>query len=153
MNATDAADATVHDYPGGSESLAPRLGMSAAVLRNKVNPNNDRNHLTLAEAGRLMMVTGDHRILQAMAAEHGYAMHKVDGAEPGESIMSNILSLGMREGEFAKTLRDALADQIISDREMKEITDAYFATQATQIALIHRLRAAKETSEQGRRVA
>ena len=71
MNVTDAADATVHDYPGGSESLAPRMGMSAAVLRNKVNPGNDRNHLSLSEADRLMRVTGDHRILQALADQHG----------------------------------------------------------------------------------
>ncbi|WP_341772648.1 phage regulatory CII family protein, partial [Burkholderia pseudomallei] len=48
MNIIDAAYAVVHDYPGGSESLAPRLGMSAAVLRNKVNPNNATHHLGLA---------------------------------------------------------------------------------------------------------
>lgn len=43
MNVTDAAYVTVHQYPGGSEALTPRLGMSAAVLRGKVNPNGDSN--------------------------------------------------------------------------------------------------------------
>ena len=36
MNTIDASWHTVHEYPGGSEALAPRLGMSAAVLRTKV---------------------------------------------------------------------------------------------------------------------
>lgn len=53
MNVTDAAYDTVHQYPGGSEALAPRLGMSAAVLRGKVNPNTDRNLLSLQEADAL----------------------------------------------------------------------------------------------------
>lgn len=68
MNIIDAAHKTVHAYPGGSESLAPRIAMSAAVLRNKVNPNNSTHHLTLVEASEVMGVTGDYRILHALAA-------------------------------------------------------------------------------------
>jgi hypothetical protein len=59
MNSIDAAYSTVHDYPGGSESLGPRVGISPAVLRNKVNPNNDTHHLTFAEARRIADMTGD----------------------------------------------------------------------------------------------
>ncbi|MFH7611555.1 hypothetical protein RA272_29150, partial [Pseudomonas syringae pv. tagetis] len=69
MNVTDAAYDTVHQYPGGSEALAPRLGMSAAVLRGKVNPNTDRNLLSLQEADALMARTGDFRILHALCAQ------------------------------------------------------------------------------------
>jgi len=65
MNTIDAAYHTVHDYPGGAEALAPRMGMSAAVLRNKVNPNNTTHHLTYAEAQRIVALTGDVRMLQA----------------------------------------------------------------------------------------
>ncbi|PNE77837.1 hypothetical protein A8H37_06130 [Burkholderia thailandensis] len=39
MNILDTAHAVAHNYPGGCESLAPRLGVSPAVLRSKVNPN------------------------------------------------------------------------------------------------------------------
>ncbi len=35
MTPQDAFHATCHAYPGGCESLAPRLGMTPAVLRNK----------------------------------------------------------------------------------------------------------------------
>lgn len=34
MNLADAAYNTVHDYPGGASSLAPRLGMSSHMLSN-----------------------------------------------------------------------------------------------------------------------
>lgn len=53
MNVKDATHATVHDYPGGAESLAPRMGIkSPQVLRNKVNPTTDTHHLRLDEAIR-----------------------------------------------------------------------------------------------------
>lgn len=77
MNIIDAAHALVHDYPGGSESLAPRLGMSAAVLRNKVNPNNQTHHLSLNEAVKATDVANDERVLEAWAAERGSAVVKI----------------------------------------------------------------------------
>ena len=79
MHVIDAAAQTVDQYPGGAESLAPRIGMSAGILRNKVNANNTTNHLSLAEANRIMSVTGDFRILQAMAQEHGFAENRCGG--------------------------------------------------------------------------
>ncbi len=37
MNIVDAAYHTVHDYPGGANALAPRMGIkSPAVLNSKV---------------------------------------------------------------------------------------------------------------------
>src|SRR5690606_17565252 len=74
MNTTDAAYHTVHDYPGGSESLGPRVGISPAVLRNKVNPNNETHRLALDEAQKITAVTGDHRMLQAWAHSEGFVL-------------------------------------------------------------------------------
>jgi hypothetical protein len=144
MNALDAADLTVHDYPGGSESLAPRLGISAAILRGKVNVNNDRNHLTLAEADRMMAVTGDHRILQALAAEHGYALTRMDETPRQGSIAAALLELGMARGELSRVILDALQDGVISDNEMDAIVAAGLADQAHTIGLINRLRQARD---------
>jgi hypothetical protein len=140
MNVTDAADATVHDYPGGSESLAPRMGMSAAVLRNKVNPGNDRNHLTLAEADRLMRVTGDHRMLQALADQHGYVLQRADEVEQGGSLIEGVLAFGAAGGELHAVIHDAMADGLITEREMQAIERSAAAEHAAVIALIHRLR-------------
>ncbi|MFY4005014.1 phage regulatory CII family protein [Achromobacter denitrificans] len=49
---------------GGSEYLEPLVGISAAVLRNKVNPNNTTHHVTLAEADSIGRIMGDAGILR-----------------------------------------------------------------------------------------
>lgn len=139
MNALDAADLTVHDYPGGSESLAPRLGMTGAVLRNKVNVNNDRNHLTLAEADRLMRVTGDHRILQALAAAHGYALVPVEQGETDAPVLGLVLELGRTGGEVSRVVCEALADNVITPNEMAAISRASHDDQTALLHLVARL--------------
>ncbi|HGM4945909.1 TPA: phage regulatory CII family protein [Stenotrophomonas maltophilia] len=140
MNITDAAHKTVKDYPGGSEALAVRIGMSAAVLRNKVNPNNNTHHLTLAEASEIMGVTGDDRILHAMAAEHGYTLQKMQ-ADGMASVMGAMLENAAKQGAFAQALQDALADELISENEMKAISSAGTAQVEAMINLLARLRA------------
>ena len=71
MNILDAAYNTVHDYRGGANSLASRMGIkSPAVLNSKVNPNTDTHHLSLLEASKLMALTGDYRILQSLSLIH-----------------------------------------------------------------------------------
>lgn len=143
MHVLDAAAQTVQAYPGGSESLAPRIGISAGILRNKVNVNNTGNHLTLAEANEIMAVTGDHRILQALAQEHGYVLAHTDlGAGDNRMLMHHLLDLGMAEGELSRTIHDALADNTITCNEMNAIAAAGHANQAALIGLIKRLRSA-----------
>lgn len=143
MHVIDAAAQTVDNYPGGAESLAPRIGMSAGILRNKVNANNTTNHLTLAEASRMMAASNDFLILHALAAEHGHVVQQIEPDTGHESVIGQILQLGSREGEFARVLHDALADGVITDREMNDIAAAGYATQATLIGLIQRLSAAR----------
>lgn len=112
MNITDAAHALVHDYPGGSESLAPRLGMSAAVLRNKVNPNNDTHHLALKEAVKATDVTNDDRVLEAWAGARGFALVKIPQlADCCDAAIVEMMAKawethGMVGSEIVKTLDD-----------------------------------------------
>ncbi len=66
------AHRTAHDPKyGGCEGIAPSLGLSAAILRKKVNIHNEKNHLRLDEAFQLMNLTNDHRIIKAMATQLG----------------------------------------------------------------------------------
>ena len=139
MNITDAAHKTVKDYPGGSEALAVRIGMSAAVLRNKVNPNNNTHILGWVEASEIMGVTGDHRMLHALAAEHGYTLQKME-AEGMASVMGAMLENAAKQGAFAQA-QDALADELISENEMKAISSAGTAQVEAMINLLARLRA------------
>lgn len=72
MNTRDAAFLTGHHYPGGLPALAARMGVDARDLSNKLNPNT--GNIGLDEAVVMMAMSGDHRILHAMASELGYTV-------------------------------------------------------------------------------
>ncbi|MFM9867067.1 phage regulatory CII family protein [Achromobacter xylosoxidans] len=126
MNTTDAAYHTVHDYPGGSESLGPRVGISPAVLRNKVNPNNETHHLSFAEAQRMTAMTGDDRMLQAWAHERGYLLVKArEGAtESDMSVLEQVAALAMAKGLFMAEIYNSLADGGVDSEEYQRIAEA-----------------------------
>ncbi len=106
MNVQDAAYRTVHDYPGGSESLAPRMGMSAAVLRGKVNANNDRNVLSLSDADLMMGVSNDGQILHALAATHGVGLPPLEGGTSLD-ITTALLGAAVAKGDLAGVIARA----------------------------------------------
>lgn len=125
MNVKDAVHATVRSYPGGSEALAPRVGMTPGVLRNKANPNSDTHRLAIEEASEIMGVTGDYRILHALAAEHGFVCTgtAAEQEKPG-SVMQTLLSMRVSDGALSTVLHSALADGRVSPNEMKHISAA-----------------------------
>ncbi|MCO7469488.1 phage regulatory CII family protein [Stenotrophomonas maltophilia] len=131
MNVLDAAYDTVHEYPGGAGPLAERLTrlnkdgervpMSEAVLNSKVNPNTTSHHLTLAEADRLMGLTGDYRILHALAATHGFMAQPVQAPEAG-SIISAMLAAAAAKGDLAETIAQAMVDNRITGNESDRVS-------------------------------
>ncbi|ANN78923.1 hypothetical protein CAL26_09180 [Bordetella genomosp. 9] len=139
MNILDAAYATVHDYPGGSESLGPRVNVSAAVLRNKVNPNNDTHHLTVAEAQRIVGVTGDMRMIEAWAREHGRVVVKVPGADECVSdmdVLTEVVSMNVQVGHYMQAIHAALADGKVDKAEIATIREKAMETQAEVARLV-----------------
>lgn len=144
MNVTDAAYDTVHQYPGGSEALAPRMGMSAATLRGKVNPNTDRNLLSLQEADALMARTGDYRILHALCAEHAFIAQRVDAPESG-TLITALLSAAAAKGDLAELVSEAMADNRITPNEADAISRACQQVMAALVQVSqHAEAAAKE---------
>lgn len=140
MNVIDAAHRTVHAYPGGSESLGPRIGMSPAVLRNKVNPNNSTHHLTLLEADEVIGVTGDHRILHELAAKHGYGLHLLDAHVGQADVISQLLETNAAKGEFAQVLQEALADKVVTPNEYQLLVRSGTTVQSALVLLLNMLR-------------
>jgi hypothetical protein len=127
MNIIDAAHGTVHDYPGGSESLGPRVDISAAVLRNKVNPNNSTHHLTLAEAVRIADLAADYRMLKAWAHEAGFLLVKAPKNARDSSdmaVLEQVAGLMVANGAFGKEIYDALSDGAVSTAEVERIDQA-----------------------------
>lgn len=120
MNISDAAYAVVHDYPGGSESLGPRVGIDPAVLRNKVNQANTTHHLRLDESVRLQGVSGDHRICRAMNEELGYLppIPRVDFAVSDSSLLETYTRLMAELGDFSGKFHVALSDGNLTMKEV-----------------------------------
>lgn len=140
MNTTDAAYATVHDYPGGSESLGPRAGISPAVLRNKVNPNNTTHHLTFAEAQRIADLTGDYRMLQAWAHQAGFLLVKApEGNACDMAVLEQVVSLGVANGQFMQTIHAALADGVVDQDELRAIREAQRVVQTAAATVTKRV--------------
>jgi hypothetical protein len=141
VNITDAAYAVAHDYPGGTESLAPRLGMSGAVLRNKVNQNNTTHHLTLAEAVRMSDITGDLRVLQAWAREAGMALMEIpqpencsDG-EVLEMMAESMKTFGDVGHQITRTFEDGRVEQ----HEVRRVRDAIWSHLSKLFGLSNRI--------------
>ena len=70
MNLLDAAYNVVHDYPGGSHSLAPRIGKSATTLSHEVAAHGTAK-LGLIDAAKITVLSGDLRILEVFAINAG----------------------------------------------------------------------------------
>ncbi len=151
MNIIDSAHATVHSYQGGSESLAPRLGMSSAVLNSKVNPRTTTHHLSLVEAYRVMDLTGDHRMLHDLAHTLGYVLTPVaPEVQADETVMGLVLDLHAAHGELSRELHDALADEVLTPNELNEVAkDAHGSVHAI-LTLLRKLRAMAKVQKAGR---
>ena len=124
MNILDTAHAVAHDYPGGCESLAPRIGMSAAVLRSKVNPNTDTHQLTLMNAVAITDMTDDERILEAWLEQRNAVMVKLPDAteQPdNEEILSRFMSLTVQFGSLARRYSEVTADGEVDEQEMADM--------------------------------
>ena len=141
MNITDAAYAVAHDYPGGTESLAPRLGMSGAVLRNKVNPNNTTHHLTLAEAMRMSEITGDRRIAEALARHLGLVCMEIPAAEncaDGEVV--EMMAESMKTfGDVGLEINRTFEDGRVEMHEVRRVRDAIWSHLSKLFGLSNRI--------------
>ena len=141
MNVKDAAYRTVHDYAGGANALHSRIGISSAhVLNSKVNPNVDSHHLTLDEADRIIGLTGDYRILQALAGAHGFALVPIrDDSNGVGDVLDAVLSEDEAVGELAKAVKDAIADGKITKRELSEVAACGLNVQGKVFRLLQAL--------------
>jgi hypothetical protein len=141
MNTADAAYAVAHDYPGGTESLGPRMGMSAALLRNKVNLNQTINHLTLAEAVRMTAVSGDNRILEAWARELGMALLELPMPEncADADVIELMAKTWETNGEIGREVNRTFADGVVEAHEVKRVKDRAWDHMVTLLSMVTRI--------------
>ena len=123
MNITDALYRAVHSYPGGSESLAPRMGMRASSLDHKVSPTYPGAHCSPEEMAAIMELTGDHGPLQALAMRLGYSLLPLSrpGTQVGLEVVRQLAAAVREFGEFIGEISNDLADGQVSDNELRRI--------------------------------
>jgi hypothetical protein len=141
MNISDAAYHTAHDFPGGVPALAVRMGMSQNVLQNKVNPSQEHHKLTLAEAVKLQALTGDMRILHAMAAALGHvALPLADlNTVSDMQLLDDFMHVIRELGEFSQEFQKDWADGRITPEEFERIKQEAYDVQARMAALLQRI--------------
>ncbi len=141
MNIADAFYQTVHGTPGGCEALAVRLGMSSAILRNKANVNSVTNKPMLDDADRIMGITGDHRILHALAMNHGYVCVEVDPSTTASdmAVLELITQVWSANGDVGAEVNRALADGRVDPREIALIRAAVYRAERALQEMLARL--------------
>lgn len=148
----DAFYATVHDYPGGCESLAPRMGTTPAVLRNKANPHSTANIPSLQDADRVMALTGDYRILHTLCSNHGHVAIRVDAqGDSGDlAVLELVTHVWAANGNVGAAVDATLADGRVDVRELKAVRAAIYRTQQAMLSMLARLEEMAEPETEGR---
>lgn len=122
MHLRDVAYNVVHDYPGGSVSLAPRLGKSATTLAHELNGTGIAK-LGLMDAEKITHLARDLRILEAFATNCGQMLvplpESVSVAD--DDCMLRLADTAREFGELCKEVATDLADGSISDNELARI--------------------------------
>lgn len=139
MNVQDAFYHTVHD--AGIEQLAPRLGMSAAILRNKADPNKEHNKPLLSDADKAMGLTGDYRILHALAESHGHVCVKIDAEATASdmAVLELVTHVWQSNGDVGTAVHKTLADGKVEKHEISEVRQAIYRTQKALNEMLMRL--------------
>ena len=147
MSPQDAIHHVVHDFPGGAEALAPRIGRGAQVLRNKVTlevvAGVRRSHEpTLADVAAITRITGDLRVLDALAAEVGAVVLRLPVIESlgDAALLDMVLTVNDEYGQACAALRDGLADGEIDRQEFARIERETLEAVRGQLELLDRLR-------------
>lgn len=145
MHVIDAAYATVHDYPGGAGSLAPRVGTTQGVLNSKVNPNTTTHHLTLAESVKLVVLSGDNRIAHAFAHDVGgvFIPGACDLPACDMAVLESMTGVFARAGQVGASVHAALADGRVTPKEYAAIERKAYMLRQQAIALVRKLESIK----------
>ncbi len=141
MNINDAAYNTAHDYPGGVPALAVRMGVSANVLQNKVNPSQEHHKLTLNEAVKMQAISGDLRILHAMAGALGCVCIKTPAFDQvGDmALLDSFMSVVSELGDLSTEFKNSWDDGTVTPAEFERIKSEAYDVQARLAELLMRI--------------
>ena len=141
MNVLDAAHKISHEYPGGAEALAQRMGIKPAVFRSKLNPNCSTHHLYLDESVRLQELAGRSDILHAMAEALGFVCIPAARCDlvSDEALLDAFARLVCELGDLSRVFNDSLADGRVTPREFERMRKEFYDLQQAGADLLNRV--------------
>lgn len=117
----DAAYHVVHDYPGGSRSLAPRLNKASTTLSHEVTATGSAK-LGLLDAVKITAFSGDMRILHAWAIEAGQMLVPLpEGVSESDECLAKVAAAAKEFSDLVQAAATSLADGRVSDNELDRI--------------------------------
>lgn len=126
MSIQDAAYHTVHAYPGGAVSLAPRLypPKSASQLSHEVRPpEGSAAKLGIETAMQIVELSGNHSIVHAACARVGGMFVPLPSREaaPGE-VFPALSKLAKEFGDVVAKIAEVAADGQISTNDLRAVS-------------------------------
>lgn len=100
----DAAYNVVHDYPGGADSLGPRMGKAGTTLSHEVHQTGTAK-FGIDTAVKVSVLSRDYRILHAFAAECGHMVLPLP-----EAAAANGASMAERQAAFFDDVSDVVRE-------------------------------------------
>jgi hypothetical protein len=141
----DALYDTVHDYPGGVDPLAKRMGLAPSTLQNMANPNLPECGWSLKRFRQAIAFTGDTRAIDALCGESGGVFVKTGQGAIGDDQILEVLSrLGKEFGEVCASLHKSLADGKLTEREFKDFNQQLYELNQVSLELGARMEAKVE---------
>lgn len=139
----DAIATTSRDFPGGVQALAEKISVNPGTLYNKCNPGMPSHRLTLREAVDIMYHSRDVRILEFLCREtHHACVAQAQFQHVGDMVLFDAWTASdMEHGKTAESIRTALADARIDDKEYRAIHAEMFADFARALEMLDRLNA------------
>lgn len=121
MSYEHAALNTAADYPGGARGLGQVVGINGTVLAHKVCPTDLENQLTVPQARKIMMATGDYRMLHGLAADLDHICIQVEGLSGAETLERSIADAAKEFGEYLSAVSSAMLDGHVTANELRKI--------------------------------
>lgn len=123
MDVFQAAYRVAHDYPGGAVKLAEKMGINPGTFLNRVNPEQEEHRLWLANAVQMQVVSGDHRILHAMAATLGEVCFRVPDLSrvSDQALIELLCKVGAEGGDFHRVINLGLHGERFSRAHLAQI--------------------------------
>jgi len=129
MDVFEAAYRTAHDYEGGAAKkggavkLAIRMGQNPGTFLNRVNPEQETHKLWLGDAMLMQVVSGDHRILHAMAAALNEVCYPIPDLTDvsDQALIELICKIGTEGGHFYQVINAGLSEAKFTRAQFAEI--------------------------------